>query len=190
MGLVLVTPPAGKVVSTDEIRQWCRIDPDVTADDDLLDELVAAAADLVQEGWGLQLLSATWRLTGCSFADPLRLPRYPVSSVGSVTYADAAGDTQTLATSVWELDATGAAPVVRTKYGQVWPVTRSHPGSVAVTFTAGYGASADIPPTLKTAVKMAAHWWYERRGDERETAALALPAACVRLVAARWNGGY
>lgn len=187
MGLVRVTPPAGKAVATEELRRWCRIDPDVTADDDLLDSLAGVAAELICKAWGVQLLDAVWRLSLDSLGAEVRLPVGPVSAAGPVLYADAGGEWRTLDSSAWELDATGPVAVVRPKWGVCWPPVRCHPGSVSVTFTAGYGSAEDVPGPLATAVKLAVAHWYENRGD---AAGPDLPPAAVRLLSAWWPGEY
>jgi uncharacterized phiE125 gp8 family phage protein len=84
-----------------------------------------------------------------------------------VTYSDAANAAQTLSASVYHVidDVMGGAIALAS--GQSWPPTYERPDAVRVTFVAGYGAAADVPETLKAAIKLMVGDMYRNR----ETAA-------------------
>lgn len=147
---VRTVAPTTDLLSLEEIKQHCRVDGN---DEDEFLKIARAAATDHLDGWsgvlGRCLLSQTWRLDLGGFPDDarLRLPLLPVSAVSSITYRDVADAQQTLATSVYAgpfVDALGA--YVKLKSGQVWPGTYDRDDAVAVTFVAGYGASAEAVP--------------------------------------------
>lgn len=124
------------------------------------------------------------------FPDPhtIRLPKAPLQSVQSVEYYDLGGTLRTLATTVYDVDEDEDPGKVSLAMNQVWPVTRLRPGAVRINFTAGYGAAAAVPETLKTAIKVATAWLYENRGEAFDVSNARLPLAVETLMFAEWNG--
>lgn len=83
----------------------------------------------------------------------IHLPLPPLISVPSITYVDANGATQTLATDQYvvldgPLAAIDLAPTCS------WPATRRQARAVTVTFVCGYGAASAVPTQIKNAIKM------------------------------------
>jgi uncharacterized phiE125 gp8 family phage protein len=174
--LTLVTGPVGRVISADDIRTHARID--ATDEDSHLESLSDAAEDEAEAYTWRKLLTQTWDQYFDGFADPLflRFPPLHSSGVTSVTYTDSNGDAQTLATSVYEEGEEDGIAVVRRKYNQDWPTTRSHKDVVTVRFVCGYGATSDVPERIKQAIRLhAAHFYRHREGE-------LLPAAFFRLL--------
>lgn len=94
----------------------------------------------------------------------------PVSVITSVGYTDSDGDSQTFASSNYTADLTSTPPRLQLADGVFWPATDNIPNAVVVTFTAGYGASADdVPVEARLAV---AEWclmhWADCDGDKRK----------------------
>ena len=132
---------------------------DGTADDDLIGALIAAARNHVENYCGLRFASQTIAAKCDSFADLARLPEAPAQSVSSITYVDTAGETQTLATSVYEMRADGLEAAIVLKYGQTWPAIQS--GSrITVALVVGY---VTIPPAVKAAMLLHIGASYEQR---------------------------
>ena len=71
-----------------------------------IQRLIQAATAKAEELCWRQLITATW-VAKCDRwpATELWLPKPPLQSVNSIQYVDAAGDTQTLDTSVYDVDA-------------------------------------------------------------------------------------
>lgn len=189
-GLTLVSGPAAEPLTAAEAQSWCRAGPH--ADLAELAALVTTARLLAEVGWSRQLLTATWRLTLPAFpCRALRVPLGPLQSVTSVQYVDSDGTLQTLSASRYEADSTVDPWVIQPAYGHAWPAARAVRQAVRITFTAGYGdAPSDVPEPIRQALRIAVAWWYERRGDEKEAAALELPRAVERLLNLYWNGHY
>lgn len=202
-GLSLVSPPAEEPVTTQELKDWLRLE--TSADDALVASLGKAARSLVERLTGRQLVTASWLMTLDAFPWPggweflerpglfpdphqIRLPKAPLQSVSSVTYYDMGDVLRTLDTSVYVVDAATDPGRILLAMAKVWPVTRLKPGAVRVTFTAGYGAASAVPEELKLAIKLAVAWWYEHRGDDLAAAPTKLPLAVESLLWATWNG--
>lgn len=188
-GLTLVTAPAARPLSVEEARRWCRLSHQ--ADDTDLAALIDAATRLAETEWSRQIVTATWRLTlPCFPRWEIRLPRNPLQAIQSIQYRSTAGTLTTLDEDLYEADVECDPGIVQPAYGRVWPATREMVQAVRVTFTAGYGTPAQVPETIKQALRFAVAWWSENRGDSKDTAALELPAVCSRLLASHWNGSY
>ena len=99
------------------------------------------------------IVDQTWELKIDHFPPSrLRLPLPPLQSVTSITYIDTAGDTQTLATSVYKvlnLNNETRQGMIELAYGQTWPSVRHESDAVTITFVAGYGARNAVPEHIR-----------------------------------------
>lgn len=120
----------------------------------------------------------------------IRLPKSPVQNVTAVTYIDDAGVTQTLAASKYLVDVTGEPARIAPAYGEIWPVTRQQMGAVNITFVAGYGASDNVPASLKAAIKLLVAHWHENREAIIPGSVSEMPLAVESLLASQWTGHY
>lgn len=186
---VLQTATTVPLLTTDEAKAQCRIDGDT--EDTLIDALVAAVTSHLKGPKGILagrgLVNETWVWSAAKFpdglppdCDKLRLPLAPLYSMLSVTYLDANGVSQTLATSVYAAHEDFESPYLTLKYGQAWPATYEAENAVTVTFVAGYGATAaDVPAAIRQAAKLILADWYEHR----ETVAVGVSASMIPLSA-------
>jgi len=78
----------------------------------------------------------------------------PISSVTSITYVDLNGTTQTFASSRYSVDIKSTPPRIVLKTNEQVEYTEwCTPNSVAITFVAGYGATAaSVPPAARLAI--------------------------------------
>jgi uncharacterized phiE125 gp8 family phage protein len=136
-----VTVAASEPVTIEQARLQARSEVDTDLDAELT-RLITVARNHVEKICGVRLGTQTIVVRCDCFDDMARLPDAPVQSVTSIQYVDTAGDTQTLATSVYELRADGIEASIILKYGQAWPATQS--GS-RITLTAVVGFSAPEP---------------------------------------------
>lgn len=165
MKITLTTAPTDDAVGLQEMQDHSRIRThhDVATLDRLLKGAQRAAEGYLRR----KLITQTWTRYFDAFDDPLYLRFPPVSSVTSVSYLDGDGDTQVLATSVWEAAEENGVGIVRLKYGQVWPSTRGHEDVVIVPFVCGYGDPEDVPEPIKQAIRIhAAQFYRHREGGE------------------------
>lgn len=161
MRLHLVTPASVAPLTLDEAKKHLRVF-DSTDEDELITGLIEASCAQFEEETGRQVVNATWRGRLDRFpcgAEPIKLPRPPLSTVSSITYMDTAGATQTWSSSEYQVDAF-AGPyakhgLVYPKYANQYPDTYPLPDAVTINFTAGYGdAPATIPEGIRATIKL------------------------------------
>lgn len=152
--LTRLSAPSVQPVTLAEAKAFLR--EDGTDQDTLIGMLVtsaAAALDGADGELGRCLVAQSWRQELDRFPAgageiELRLP--PTISVDAISYRDTSGDWQTV--DEWQAAGLGslAFATVRPALGETWPATSAGPGSVRVTFTAGFGdEAADVPADLR-----------------------------------------
>ena len=149
MGLTLIATPGVEPVTLAEAKLHLRVD---AADDDtLIAALIVAARNQAESRTGRALVTQQWRLDLDRFpVDTIDLPMPPLQSVESITYLDHDGVRQTLAASEYTVISNETPGVVLPAYGKSWPSCRVAPGSVQISFTAGYGGAAvAVPQAIK-----------------------------------------
>ena len=178
MRQTLVTPAASQPVTLAEAKVQCRV---LHNDEDaLITGLIAAATAHVEKQTGRAILAQTWRLTLEGFADSITLPQSPLRSVTSVKYLNAAGTEQTLASSVYVVDATSTPGRIVLAADNDWPVTADSPNAVVVEYQAGYDAA---PAPIKHAILLLiGHWFANREAVNVGNITSELPLAVDALL--------
>lgn len=173
--VVDATEPLAEAVSLAELKAHARIDTDV--DDVLLASLILTARQLFERETQRNLVKhdVTWRLSRFpSSGGELGLPRGPVETApATLAYRDedGAGQTLTLDTDyTLELLEPGRIVLAPDK---TWPAVFPQPGSVSLTWSAGYEDAATVPQLYKHALLMLVGGWYEVREE-------AAPGARIR----------
>jgi uncharacterized phiE125 gp8 family phage protein len=154
-----LTQPTIEPVSLAIAKQHLRVDFD--NDDTYIAALITAARQYVEKvtnraifnrsmvlsldyfpwpGWGettgctTQTYYLTWYYRGIV----IRLPKPRAVSVGSITYVDNTGQTQTIDPSNYNVDLVSEPARIAPKPGYTWPYQQNYiPGQVQVQFTAG-----------------------------------------------------
>lgn len=181
--LTRVTPPAVEPVTLAQAKAHLRVN---FADDDaLVTALVGAARGACEKEVDRSFVTTAWQLGLDRFpwpegpnrgydprvfehplvgaSAPIRVPVARLIAVSSITYLDGTGTRQTLSPSAYTVEAGDGGRIVPA-YGTTWPTHRTHPGSVLVSFTAGYGPLAtDVPPHVVAAVLLTVGHLYENR---------------------------
>jgi uncharacterized phiE125 gp8 family phage protein len=175
LSLVMVGEPP---LTREEAKAQCRIAPDVTDDDELIEGFCSVAADVVERMSGQALLQQTWRRTATDFPDddePIVLPRPPLSAVGYVKYLDPSGVLQTWDPSKYRVITIGQFGAIVPVVGTCYPRTlnarcgRHDPDALQIEFTCGYDSAEAIPRKLMLAQQLlVAHWYAEREIDDGE----------------------
>lgn len=142
-------------------------DTPTSAEDDLLDALIAAAREHAETFTSRALLTQTWDiyLDDWPSGDYIELPYPPLQSVTSVTYTDSDGTTNTFAATSYSVDTDSEPGRVVLDYGESWPsVTLATKNPIKVRFVAGYGNErSDVPQPIKQALLMLIAHWFENR---------------------------
>jgi len=138
MRLSTILAPTAEPVSLSEAKAHLRAED---ADDDALIEAQVAAARRYVEDYTKQILvGRTLRADlDCFPGGVIELPVGPVREVASIVYLDSSGDSQTLATTLWQSDLRGRLARLLWDAGDApWPNTEiGRLNAVTVTFTAG-----------------------------------------------------
>lgn len=159
-GLTIVTAPTTDPVSLEEVLAHTRADG---ADENglLAGYLLAARQHLekfTRRAFATQVVDQSFdgwptvRVLG-GYDTRLELALGPVQSIGSVTYVDSAGATQTLAANQYQLvrPADRLAYLVPA-YGVTWPAVRDQRDAVTVRFTVGHASADPLPEPLRQAL--------------------------------------
>lgn len=164
------TDAAAEPVTVDEVKAHCRIEH--SFDDDVyLPALIKAARMFAEDYTDRAFITQTWaykldEFPCSSFENPyaaIVLPRARAIAISSIAYVDEDGTTQTLSSSLYQVDTSSEPARVIPAWGETWPDTRSQLNAVTITYTAGYGAAAAVPENIKLAIKFLVGQWYENR---------------------------
>lgn len=191
-----VQAPAGEPVTLAELKAHLEVEHD--DDDALIAGLGEAAREHVEGMTGRALVTQTRVLRLARLPDAaaqmIELPGGEIQSVTSVAYLDPDGVERTLSGADWELWAATRATTGRLglKPDAAWPALRAHGFPVAITYVAGWAAAgspadygANVPATLKQAIKMVAYDLYERRAVQHDFQRFVNPM--VADLCARWK---
>lgn len=160
----LITAPVNSPISFEQAADHLRLDE---IERDTIESLIEVAREHIEgkNGWlGRVLITQTWELTLDSFpCNGIELPLAPVQEVESVTYLDQNGVRQTLSGANYTVTDTEPARIIPV-YGASFPTARCYPGSIKVTYVAGYGDDSDfIPSPIKQAMLLLIGHFYENR---------------------------
>lgn len=163
----ITSAPGTEPLTRTEAKNYLKVASSVTADDTLIDGLIVAARNIAQGYTGRLLITQTVTEKRDDFTqfDSFPLRWGPVTSVTSVTYTDTAGNSQTLATTVYGTSLYDIPARLFLKSGQVWPDLYDQRDVVTVVYVAGYANAAAVPDELKAAMYMLIADMYENRTD-------------------------
>jgi len=158
---VFTCPSAGPVTVA-EAKTFLRVD--TAADDDLIERLLEAATAWAETFTGRKFLTAACTRKGDAFdAAVIHLPWAPLVAVAAITYVDCAGTVQPLADTEYLVDTQAEPGRITPAWGKTWPVPRSQPNAVVITYTAGYGTADQVPSAIKSAILFIVAAWYADR---------------------------
>ena len=177
MSLRLNTAPASYPVTLEEAKLHCRVDDD--ADDTLVEGLIAAATDYVENYTGRAIVSQTWELVLDDFSDAMMFPKGPVTAITSVKYIDADSVEQTVTSTNYTLDAASDPQWVVKASDYTWPAVSDGVNNVIVRFVCGY---ATVPASIKQAILLLIGQWYDNRADATDRPMIAMPNAVAALL--------
>jgi uncharacterized phiE125 gp8 family phage protein len=152
----LLTPPTSWPLTLEEAKRQCRLDVD--DEDGDTERRIRSATRQAEEFLGRGLLPQTWKYTQDVFTDEILLPRAaplqttPVAPI--VKYYDTAGALQTLATTVYQVDALSEPGRIYLAGNQAWPAVQYRPMAVEVTYVVGWATVDEVPPDLIDAIAL------------------------------------
>jgi uncharacterized phiE125 gp8 family phage protein len=169
----LITAPTSEPVSSTELKSQLRITG--TDQDTMLDLLISAARQHVEDYLRMQLNTATWILYLDEFpksGECIYIQKSPVTSVTSVKYLESVNGTETtlVANTDYVVDIISKPCRIYEAYGKTWPTPRDIRNSVYIQFVAGYSSDYKIYSEqykiIKQAILMVAATMYENPIDE------------------------
>lgn len=168
MDLILVTAPTDEPVTHDELLTQMRIgSSDLIESTDYLDALITATREMAENVCRRAFITQQWALYLDQFPygnKAIIIPRPTLQQIDSITYLDTDGVQQTLAPSAFVTSVGREPAMIVPAYGTSWPAALNMPGSVKITFTAGYGdTAADVPQSIRQWILMNAAALYENR---------------------------
>lgn len=167
-----VTPPA---VSLADIKLHLRIDADNTAEDALLSGLIDAATRQAEHITGRALVTQSLQLWLSAWpGEAIELPRPPVTAITSIVYYTPAGAEGLVPPEDYTLIPDGIKPYVL-RLANSWPDAGDKPGSIRVTYSAGYGNAAAVPGGIVAWIKCQVGSLYANRESVGASQIAALP---------------
>jgi len=158
------TEPSTEPISPSDVCDYLRID--YNDHDPMISQYCKEARQVLEDSYLWKCCITQTCIDKFDEFDEMELHYQPVSAITSITYTDRAGDTQTLADTVYELGVVNGISRVRLKYGQSWPSARGHEDVVTVTYSAGYGAAeTNVPEAIRQAIVMYAGHLYDNPQD-------------------------
>jgi hypothetical protein len=195
IGLKLVTPPASHPVTVDEVKAFLSLgDCDDAAQNSALSSLIGTAVDMVERQTGRALITQTWDkwldafpvernygndswwdgeregpMTMIQSAQRfIEIPKAPTQSVTYLKVYDTEGNDSTFSNTLYHVDDVDGVARLGLNFGETWPlIVRRPTQGIQLRFIAGYGNSgADVPESIKTAIKMLVSFLFENRGTD------------------------
>jgi hypothetical protein len=183
--------PAVEPITVADVKAHSRIID--SSEDSFLSLLIAMAREYAEAITQRSLITQKWKLVADKFpgrqvsgtsldqpfgypstfgyptilqSHPVVLQKGPFQSVDSFTYLDTAGATQTLAPSAYVADLNGVMARLTPAYGTTWPLTLPQMAAVNVSYTTGYGDTADkVPAVIRHWMLVRVATMYENREE-------------------------
>lgn len=177
------TEPASEPFTKTDVKLDMKVD--TTADDDLIDILIKAARQWVENHCRIGLLEQTITEVYDDWPSDrvFSLSVSPIRSVSGIYYKDSNGDTQTLSSALYTVDTFTRPARVQIKYSQTWPTLYDEINSVSAVYVVGYDAASAIPAPIRKAMLLTIADMYDNRQDHVKR----LPTAAEYLLQ---SGGY
>lgn len=143
----LITQPTVEPITLAEAKSHLIVEHD--DDNTLISLLIKSARQHVETVTRTSLIRQQHRLYLDKFKN-VTLPFGPVQNIQQVQYVDENGDTQTLASTVYELDDENDKFLLA--YDKSWPSTRNKVNAVWIDYWAGYFDSTESPIDLQALI--------------------------------------
>lgn len=173
-------------VSLADMKLHLKIETAETDDNTLISTLISAATTYCEEFQHRSYITQTRYQYYDAFPSFFSVPYPPLISVATIVYISTAGVETELDPGQYRVDTSNQPGRITEAYNCTWPATRDITNAVVLTYSAGYGAAADVPDTVKAAIKLLVAHWYEHREAvsdiSGQTSAQVLPMAVESLL--------
>ena len=183
----ITSNPAYEPVTLLEAKEHLRVTD--SNEDDYITSLIQVAREYCEKYEHRAYCLQTVTVHYDSFGSKMLLPMNPAISIESITYIDSAGDTQTLDTSLYELDNYSCPAFIYPAYNASYPSVRDITNTITVTYLAGYDSdpsnAEDVPERIKHAIKLIIGHLYENREETTEKSLNTIPMSAKNLLCER-----
>ena len=160
--LTVNTAATNPVYTTAQMKTFLKVD--VTDDDTLIDNLIAAATESCQIYTNRYFINTVVTQYSDNWKEFYSLYKSPVVSITHVKYYDTDDSLQTLASSNYILDNSYEPARIGISVAGTLPSLADRINAVEVKYTVGYGtASTDVPEGIRAAIGLTCANWYENR---------------------------
>lgn len=169
MGLT-VAAPSTEPITLAETKEHLAVTH--TDHDTRIGNLIVAAREYWEKVLDRAFVNETCVLKLNQFpADTIRLPRSPLSSVTSIAYVDANGDSQTWDAANYVKHTDRQPGEISRAYNVGWPTIRDQEDAVTITYVAGYGANeTSVPEEARHLLLLTVADSYDIRGGHSDFA--------------------
>lgn len=157
----LVTGPTTEPVTIHQAKKHLEIATSDTFHDDHIYRLIRSSREQFEHDTDQILVKQRLKIV-LPMPQEFRFPQRPVSAIVSVSYYDTANVSQTLSSSVYQLDT--ARHAFRLAYNQSWPDAIDRWDAFTVTYTAGsHDDSTTVPAIAQQAILLLVGHYFENR---------------------------
>ncbi len=148
-----VTPPESEPLTLAETKLFLRVDG--TEDDNLITDMISVVRESAEEYLRASLITQSWKLAFDSAApEKVALPMGPVISLTTVKLITKSGNETVMDSSLYYLGASGT---------ELFFDQSAIAHRVEITYSAGFGASTDIPQPIRQGMLLHAANLYSQR---------------------------
>lgn len=162
--LTLQTPPTSEPITLAEAKAHLRVEH--TLEDLLIESLITAARNFVENFTRRALIEQTWKLTLDQFPCwEIYIPKPPLISITKFDYLNSAGISASLTETIdFLVDKESEPARITPFYLGTWPIAYQQINAVSITFKCGYGAAASsVPIAIKQSMLLLVGHWYNNR---------------------------
>jgi len=166
----LITAPIIEPITLGELKLHLRCDDAVFTEDGLLNSIITAGREYVEDITRRHLLTQTWgfSLKEWPKTNTIRVPGGNLQSVTSIKWKGTDGVETTLAeTTDYLVEVNGESyGNIILPYGESWPSGSLYPSNpITILFISGWTTAALVPYKIKAACRMICADLYEMRGE-------------------------
>lgn len=149
----IYSQPATEPVTLAEVKEYLRLDGN--DHDALLNSLITSCRQWCEQYQNRAYITQTWETWLDKWKFPIRLARPPLQSVTHIKYYTTDNTELTWASTQYQVDAITDPARVNLAYNITAPNDVLRPmNAIVVRYVTGYGAAADVPASVKLAIKM------------------------------------
>ena len=143
MAIKRLSEPSSEPVTLADAKRHLRVDG--SDDDTYITTLIEVARRAAEDRMERTLITTTWKLTLDQFQESIILPMPRIQAISSVIYNNRSNQQVALSAADWFLDSDSEPGWLVPAINKSWPLTLGI-NAVAITYTAGYGATATTVP--------------------------------------------